>query len=122
MASDDSEQLRQDRASALVRERDATAEDLAYAKGRESMRIDAHLETHDRQLAAINGSVERGARETGRLAERVGQLEQAFTKYVTVAQTRSEVAADLAAKSLSSRQFWVGLVAAVAAVAIAVHV
>ena len=108
MADEGGERLRQDRASALVRERDTAAEDLAFQRGRESMKIDAHLATHDRELKAINGSIENGVAETRELVTRVGALEGAFERYVDIAKTRSEIAVEAAQAALSKRTFILG--------------
>jgi hypothetical protein len=106
--ADSGEQLRQSRASALVRERDTAAEDVAFKAGRESMKIDAHLATHDRELKAINGSIVTNVQETKTLVDRIGALETAFEKYVDIAKTRSEIAVEAAQAALSKRTFIIG--------------
>src|SRR6202008_3053751 len=85
--------------------------------------VDGRLDGHDRRLAAINGQLERGARATELLANRITQLDGSIDALASDLKTKAAVAdalrarADLAIKQqVTKREFWLGVAVVIVAI------
>ena len=97
------------RAVGLANEQAASEASLAYERGRRDARVDENLKDHGRQLGSLSDLVTRQANATEALKISFATLAESIT-------AASGAATDAANKSLSARQFYVGLIAALAAV------
>jgi HKD family nuclease len=86
-----------------------TVEDRAFQRGQASAQMKGQLESHERRLNAINGSIDRST-------QALDALKAAFEQNIAIAQARAEDAKTAAEKQVSTRTFLLGLVGAVAAI------
>lgn len=96
------------------------AEQRAFERGQQSAKLKAQVDSHERRLNAINGSISRHADEARNLAETVTKLGEDFRTSVAVATARAveakEAAKEAAERQVSTRTFVFGLLGAVAAI------
>lgn len=64
-------------------QRNQKAEDLAYERGREAEKIDAHLTRHDEHFKELNGSV-------GEAARRLTSVEASIARMLTLAEAAAK--------------------------------
>jgi hypothetical protein len=84
-----------------------TLEDEAYFRGKTEGRIEARLDGHDKQLAAINGSVTRTAEALSELASQVQRLgDQAIAREATVITTAKALKDAQDAQRDKTEQTW----------------
>lgn len=93
-----------------------TAEDRAFQRGQAAAKMKGQLESHEKRLNAINGSIERSASAQERTSERLESLRAAFEQNIAIAQARAEDAKQAAERQVSTRTFLLGLVGAVVAI------
>lgn len=96
----------------------------AYQQGRRDADVDARLLGHERRLNAINGSIERHAKNAEKLAHtmdsRCDGIEDKLDALITAQQTRDAIeedrqkteaeAEESAERGLSHKQFWLGTI------------
>lgn len=92
------------------------AEDRAFQRGQAAAKMKGQLESHEKRLNAINGSIERSTRAQERTNERLDALKNAFEQSIAIASARAEDAKTTAEKQVSTRTFVLGLLGAVAAI------
>lgn len=92
------------------------AEQRAYVRGQETTLVKSRLDEHDRRLAAINGSIDKAARKSGELADRVDKLSSLIERNAAIVSARAEDAKQAAEAQVSTRTFVLGLVGAVTAI------
>lgn len=69
-------------------------EELAYKQGRRDADVDARLLSHERRLNAINGSIEKHARNADKLTAAIGEVREALdTKLDTLIAAQAARAA-----------------------------
>lgn len=85
----------------------------AEDRGRRRQEVDSRLDGHDEHLRRINGSIDRGAKATERLGEKVQELAQKV-------ETAAEIQAALAKAAVSRRDLIVGI-AMIAATIVGAH-
>ena len=84
-----------------------TLEEDAYARGKTEGRIEARLDGHDKQLLAINGSVERSAEALAELTRQVQRLgDQAIAREATVITTAKALKDAQDAQRDKTEQSW----------------
>lgn len=105
---DDPAQSKRD-AEAYQREQRKKGEDLAYERGQENARMEAHFAELDRHVLDINGSVARNAEETKALRGCVEGFIADQGKRDAVTDALKKVVRESAAKSVSTRVFLVSL-------------
>lgn len=98
------------------RERLDRAAKLAYETGRREAQVDARLGSHEARLNAVNGSIERNARNTEALRESVDALGDKVDGIKAALETRAALEADRVKqvkeaneKQISVKQFWLGV-------------
>lgn len=96
---------------------------LAEARVKRDTTVDSRLDGHDRRLALINGQLERGAKATELLAERILRLDGAIDELRGDLKTKGAVdealrkQADRTLKQqVTRREFWVGVAIVVVAI------
>lgn len=94
------------------------AEQRAFARGQASAEMKGQIESHERRLNVINGTIERGTQTTRALAQEISDLRVAFEKSIAIAATRAEEAKNAAEAQVSTRTFVLGLVGAVSAIGV----
>jgi chromosome segregation ATPase len=105
-------------------ERVRRANQLAYAQGRREADVDAHLRSHENRLNAINGSIEKHARNAAKLEatmdKRCDAIEDKLDELLTAHATQTAVEADRVAqvktandKQISKRNYWLGVIGVV---------
>ena len=94
-----------------------TPEARAYKRGQESTLLAQHMADDARSFGEIKAQLGEGSREMRGLREGLGSLKEEFVKFRTEAETRAEAAKEHAEGALQAKQFYVGLVVAVTAVA-----
>ena len=100
---------REERAARLAADREDRSEHLAYERGRREQQVDSRLDGHDRHLAAINGSIERGAKATERVEEKVEGLAQQIREEGAVGRALAKHATDAMSRSISRKDAWVAM-------------
>jgi len=91
------------------REREDKAKQLAYERGRREQQVDSRLDGHDRHLKAINGSIERGAKATERVEDKVDKLSEQLRVEGAVSRALAEQATKAIQKQVSTRDFRIGV-------------
>lgn len=88
----------------------------AFEEGRYRERIDGRLNSHEKRLNAINGSIDRAATQTTEMRESIDKVHQAIGELVAAQATRDAVELarakqlkDANEKQISGRQFWIGV-------------
>lgn len=109
------------RARTLADEQAAAAVRLAEDRGREQAVLNGHIESHERRLNAINGSIERGAKATEALTREVAALKGQFAQKTEIDKVRAadqqKFAEDSAARQVDKRTFIFGLCGSVGVLA-----
>jgi hypothetical protein len=85
-------------------ERENKALKLAYDRGRREQQVDSRLEGHDRHLKVINGSIERGARATERVEDKVDALAAQIATEGAVGKALARQATEAIRGSVSKRE------------------
>jgi hypothetical protein len=85
-------------------EREDKALKLAYERGRREQQVDSRLEGHDRRLAVINGSIERGAKATERVEDKVDALAAQIATEGAVGKALARQATEAIRGSVSKRE------------------
>ena len=98
-----------------MQERDLEQE--AFERGRRGAFVDAAIDSHEKRLNAINGSIDRHARETLKLRGSVEDLRDQFKEFTGAVAARAAVEADRAKQlerandqQISNRTFWLGVI------------
>jgi chromosome segregation ATPase len=104
-------------------ERERRAKEVAYQQGRRDSDVDARLRSHENRLNAINGSIERGAREAAALRGSVDALGDKIDAVNSALATKAALEAERTKeiekandKQISTKAFWLGVGAIVAAI------
>jgi transcriptional regulator NrdR family protein len=95
-------------------------EELAYQQGRRDADVDARLFSHERRLNAVNGSIEKHARNAEKLRESIDEIRESLEQRIdelistqrvstAVADDREELDRRRANKQLSRRTYLIGL-------------
>ena len=95
-------------------------EKAAYLQGRRDSDVDGRLHDHEKRLLAINGSVEKHARNVDALRVSMEEIAEKMTAKIDLLATRLDsrdaVEADRVAqvkkaneKQISNKQFWLGV-------------
>ena len=99
-----------------------TPEQEAFERGRRQAHLDAELESHEKRLNAINGSIEKHARNADALRGSIGELKDKFDDLAARLETWRAVEASRAEQlkraneqQISTRSFWLGVTAIIAA-------
>lgn len=92
------------------------AEQRAYQRGQASMAMQGQIESHERRLNAINGTIERGTQTTRALTQEIADLRNSFEQSVAVTAARAADAKKAAEAQVSTRTFLLGLIGAVTAI------
>lgn len=97
-------------------ERADRAELLAFQRGVRQAEVDARLASHEARLNAINGSIERHARNAGALRdsveavdEKVDQVINTLNAQRAVEESRVKQLKDANEQQISNRNFWLGV-------------
>jgi phage shock protein A len=97
-------------------ERIQHARDLAYAFGRREADVDAHLRSHENRLDAINGSIEKHAKNAGELRDSIEDVKDMVEGIAAALATAKAVEADRVdqvkqanEKQISNRTYWLGV-------------
>lgn len=90
------------------------AEQRAFERGRESAQLKAQVQSHERRLDAINGSIDRGAKAQEHTASKLRDLTATVERTAAIALARGEDAKLAAEKQVTKREFVLGLISAVA--------
>ncbi len=105
-------------------QREQRAVDLARAQGRREAVTEAQIESHEKRLNAINGSIDRTGNRLEALSREVGSLRDALESFAGKMQTRDAVSdalrkevATANEKQISNRTFWLGVAVVVVAIA-----
>jgi septal ring factor EnvC (AmiA/AmiB activator) len=97
------------------------AEERAFQRGQSSAKLRSQVESHERRLDAINGSIDRHARAQEQTNDRLDELSANVRESTAVAKARADVAAELAKRAASNtvdkRTFLISLTVATMAVA-----
>jgi uncharacterized coiled-coil protein SlyX len=103
--------------------RERRASELAYAKGKRDAEVDSRLASHEARLAAINGSIERHARNVDALRASLDGLGDKFDGLAASLDTRAAIEKDRVEqirtaneKQISNRTFWLGVLAITATI------
>lgn len=106
--------------SAMAERTDAEHYANAFAEGYKAAETHATLANHERRLNAINGSIERHAKQAAALARSVDELRDEFAAGRALDEKRHAVSEALAdyvqstkSKQVSARGFRLGLIVAV---------
>jgi chromosome segregation ATPase len=107
-----------DKSSEVMRNLSAVeaAEERAYQRGQATAKLKAQVESHERRLSAVNGSIERNANEMHNLAGTVSKLGEDFRQSVAITADRAQAAREAAERQVSTRTFILGLIGAVVAI------
>lgn len=89
-------------------EREDKALKLAYERGRREQQVDSHLQQHDSHLAAINGSIARGAAATERVEGKVDALVAQIKEEGAVSRALAARASEAISRSVSRRDALIG--------------
>jgi uncharacterized protein (DUF885 family) len=105
-------------------ERVRRANQIAYAQGRREADVDAHLRSHENRLNAINGSIEKHARNSAKLEatmdKRCDSIEEKLDSLIAANAARDAVEEDRVAqvkqaneKQVSNRNYVLGVIGVV---------
>ena len=104
-------------------ERVKLAKEIAYAQGRRDSDVDSRLRSHENRLNAINGSIERHANEANALRKSIGHLGDKIDDVMAALEKKEAIEADRVKqiakandKQISTKAFWLGVAAIVAAI------
>jgi uncharacterized protein (DUF885 family) len=117
----------EEHAQFLETDRVRRANQLAYAQGRREADVDAHLRSHENRLDAINGSIEKHARNVAKLEatmdKRCDTIEDKLDALLTANSAREAVEQDRVAQvtqaneqSISKRSYWLGIFGLIVAI------
>lgn len=90
------------------REREDKALKLAYERGRREQQVDGRLDSHDRHLATINGSIQQGAEATERVENKVDALAAQIATEGAIGKALAHQATDAINRAMSRRDALVG--------------
>lgn len=97
-------------------ERASRARNLAYTQGRRDADVDAHLRSHEKRLNAINGSIEKHARNAEALKNSITELGEKVDAVAATLVTQKAIEADRVQQikdaneqQISTKQFWLGV-------------
>jgi hypothetical protein len=92
------------------------AKDIAYQQGRRDSDVDARLLSHERRLNAINGSIEKHARNAAalrdsmeRLGDKIDQIAASIDTAKAVETDRVDQIRRANEKQISNKMFWLGV-------------
>jgi hypothetical protein len=92
------------------------AKDIAYQQGRRDSDVDARLLSHERRLNAINGSIEKHARNAAalrdsmeRLGDKIDQVAASLVTAKAVETDRVDQIRRANEKQISNKMFWLGV-------------
>jgi hypothetical protein len=104
-------------------QREQRAKELAYALGRREADVDAHLRSHENRLNAINGSIEKHAKNAAALSASIDELGDKIDRVAASLVTRDAVEAERTdqlkranEKQISNKMFWLGVAAIIATI------
>lgn len=90
-------------------QREDKALTLAYETGRREAVVDARLEGLERHARALNGQIERGARATERVGEKVDALAQQVKEEGAVSRALAKHAAAAISAGVSRKEALIGM-------------
>jgi predicted nucleic acid-binding Zn-ribbon protein len=96
------------------------AEERAFRRGQESAALKAKVESHEKRLNALNGSIDRSTAALRQLEKTVDKIGEQVRGSAAVTATRAEDAKAAAEKGLSTRTFVFSLLAAATGVCLVV--